>query len=279
MRSGWVMASSSPATPLASVWREAKPMTAATIALEARNGATRLSSASNCARAIATPMRMIVTSITRRRTRRRVSASGVRRPPASLVAIAVARRAMARSTRKTATNVSSRAIAAVTHCWLSDHQEASVGVAPWTGMERARSGAIAWRRAAAPARPRLGREAAAALRLAWRATWASRLGVWAAGVGALLAWGTSGRQRDFDPLGLTSPFGGLGDLLAGPAARWDSAWYLDIAVNGYGASHGNPAFFPLYPLVVRIGGWLVGSPLVAGSLISGACLVVALAVV
>ena len=36
MRSGWVIASSTPAIALASVWRAAKPMTAAAIALEAR---------------------------------------------------------------------------------------------------------------------------------------------------------------------------------------------------------------------------------------------------
>jgi hypothetical protein len=144
-------------------------------------------------------------------------------------------------------------------------------------MERDRSGAIAWRPAAWTGALRLGPEAVAALRLAWRITWATRALVWAAGVGALLVWGTSGLEATFDPAGLTSPFRAFGDVLVGPAARWDSAWYLSIAQGGYGDG-GQVAFFPLYPLLVRAGGWIVGSPLVAGVLVSGACLVVALAV-
>src|SRR3954447_16189964 len=134
-------------------------------------------------------------------------------------------------------------------------------------MERA---AIAWRA------PRLGAEAAAALRLARRAALASRAVVWAAGIAALLVWGTSGREDDFDPFGLTRPFAAFGDLILGPAARWDSSWYLGIADSGYD-DPARTAFFPLYPFLVRAGGWLVGSPLVAGVLISGACMVVALA--
>src|SRR3954471_21959055 len=278
MRSGWVTASRTPATALASVWRDAKPITAATIALEARNGATSLSSASNCAAAMATPMTTIVTSITRRRTRSRVSASGVSAPPASRAATAAMRRAIARSTRNTVTAVITSAISAVTHCWLSDHQDASSCVAPWAGMERDRSAVLSRRPALAAARPRLSGEAVHALRLAWRATWVSRLLVWAAGLGALAIWGNSSRAHDFDPAGLTSPFGAFGDAVVAPAARWDAVWYLSITQDGYGA-HGRPAFFPLYPLLVRAGGWVVGSPVVAGALISTACLVVALAVV
>jgi Mannosyltransferase (PIG-V) len=144
-------------------------------------------------------------------------------------------------------------------------------------MERDRSGAIAWRPVAGMPALRVGAEFAAALRLAWRATWTTRLLVWAAGVGALLVWGTSGREAGFDPAGLTAPFGAFGDLLAGPAARWDSSWYLGISISGYGGDPSRAAFFPLYPLLARGGGWIVGSPLVAGALISCACLVVALA--
>jgi hypothetical protein len=140
-------------------------------------------------------------------------------------------------------------------------------------MERDRSVALPARPAAALPRLRLGPERSAALRLAWRATWQSRLLVWAAGLGAIAVWGVSARRHDFDPAGLTS---GFGDLFA-PAARWDSVWYLAIARDGYGAP-GRPAFFPLYPLLVRAGGWVVGSPLVAGVLISTACLVIGLAV-
>src|SRR3954471_3861459 len=112
--------------------------------------------------------------------------------------------------------------------------------------------------------------------VAWRATLASRALIWTAGIAALLVWDTSGREHDFDPFGLTRPFAAFGDLLFGPAARWDSSWCLGIADTGY-SDTGRTAFFPLYPLLVRAGGWIVGSPLVAGVLISGACLVVALA--
>ena len=143
-------------------------------------------------------------------------------------------------------------------------------------MERDRSVALRGRPMAALPRARLSREAAAGLRLAWRAALLTRVLVWVAGVGALLVWGNSARAHDFDPLGVTAPFGAVGDALAAPAARWDSVWYLAIAHDGYGAA-GRPAFFPLYPLLARAGGWVVGSPLVAGALVSIACLVAGLA--
>ena len=61
------------------------------------------------------------------------------------------------------------------------------------------------------------------MRLAWRATLATRALIWAAGIGALLIWGTSGREHDFDPFGLTRPFAAFGDLIFVPAARWRGA--------------------------------------------------------
>jgi hypothetical protein len=103
----------------------------------------------------------------------------------------------------------------------------------------------------------------------WRAVWLSRLLVWAAGLAAVAIWGLHETHRDaFDPGGVTRPFGAAGDLLAAPAARWDSVWYLDIAHDGYGGNDERAAFFPLYPLLVRAGGWLCGSPLIAGLVIS-----------
>ena len=48
--------------------------------------------------------------------------------------------------------------------------------------------------------------------------------------------------------------------------RWDAVHYLDIATNGY---HGTDmAFFPLYPLLIRVVGELAGNHLIAGLLIS-----------
>jgi hypothetical protein len=116
------------------------------------------------------------------------------------------------------------------------------------------------------------------LAVAWRALWISRLLVWAAGLGAIGIWGVQAAHRAaFDPGGVTRPFGALGDLLVGPAARWDAVWYLNIANDGYGPNGDRDAFFPLYPLLVRGGGWLCGSPVAAGIAISLAAFLVALA--
>jgi hypothetical protein len=47
-------------------------------------------------------------------------------------------------------------------------------------------------------------------------------------------------------------------------ARWDAGWYLDIAVNGYRWRGGaykqqNVAFFPAFPIAMRVAGVLVGA--------------------
>jgi hypothetical protein len=115
----------------------------------------------------------------------------------------------------------------------------------------------------------------AALQDAWQALWTSRLLVWVAAVAAVLVFGLSGRAPDFDPAGLTMPFGHTGDVLAAPLGRWDSVWYLAIAGDGYAAG-GREAFFPLYPLLVRIAGVPFGSMLVGGALASTALLGAAL---
>ncbi|MEI7760770.1 MAG: mannosyltransferase family protein [Thermoleophilia bacterium] len=52
-------------------------------------------------------------------------------------------------------------------------------------------------------------------------------------------------------------------------ARWDSDWFLRIAADGYSWPSSTPAFFPLYPLLVAVAGWmLLGHPLLAGVVIS-----------
>lgn len=50
--------------------------------------------------------------------------------------------------------------------------------------------------------------------------------------------------------------------------RWDAEHYLGIAANGYSGTE--PAFFPLYPLLIAIVGAVTGSKLIAGLLISNA---------
>jgi hypothetical protein len=110
---------------------------------------------------------------------------------------------------------------------------------------------------------------------AWRALWISRLLVWTAAVVAVALFGLSARAEDFDPAGLTTPYGATGDALAAPLARWDSVWFMAIASEGYGAG-AREAFFPLYPLLVRVAGAPLGSALVGGALVSTALLAVAL---
>jgi hypothetical protein len=107
----------------------------------------------------------------------------------------------------------------------------------------------------------------ASLADAWRALWTSRLLVWVAAIVGVLAFGLSDRATDFDPAALTTPFGHTGDVLAAPLGRWDSVWYLAIADGGY-SDAARAAFFPLYPLLVRIAGAPLGSGLIGGALLS-----------
>ena len=125
----------------------------------------------------------------------------------------------------------------------------------------ARAGVRAW----------MAADAGAALRDAWRALWISRLLVWAAAIAAVVLFGLSDRAADFDPAGLTTPFGATGDALAAPIGRWDSVWFLAIADGGYDGG-AREAFFPLYPLLVRVAGAPLGSALIGGALLSTALL-------
>jgi hypothetical protein len=115
-----------------------------------------------------------------------------------------------------------------------------------------------------------------AVRVAWRALWMSRLVVFVSGVFAVLAIGRASGTAGFDPSGVTAPFGYFGNLLAAPFARWDSTWYLTIAQSGYDHDPARTAFFPLYPLLLRGLGIVIGSDLIAGILISLAAFGVAL---
>ncbi|MDW5593308.1 mannosyltransferase family protein [Conexibacter stalactiti] len=119
----------------------------------------------------------------------------------------------------------------------------------------------------------MDRERTGSIGEAWRVFWTSRAVVWGAGLLGLLWLGQAPGAEQFDPGGLTRPFSPFADLLIGPAARWDTVWYLSIAQDGYGdtADGGKAAFYPLYPLLTKVLGWVVGAPLVAGLLISLAC--------
>jgi hypothetical protein len=120
-----------------------------------------------------------------------------------------------------------------------------------------------------------------AIRDTWRALWLSRLLVLAAGVGTVATLGFGPTRGAFDPPGVTRGFGWLGNLLAAPVARWDSAWYLVIAHYGYRPELGvytapRDAFFPLYPLGLRLLSDLGLQPVFAGVLFSLAAFALAL---
>jgi hypothetical protein len=122
---------------------------------------------------------------------------------------------------------------------------------------------------------------ASAVRASWRALWSSRVLVWVAGVGTILAFGFGPQRKAFNPPGVTSGFGWLGNLLAAPAARWDAAWYLVIARFGYRPDLGaytapRTAFFPLYPLGLKVIAAPGLPPVLAGVLLSMLALALAL---
>ncbi|HEX4678481.1 MAG TPA: hypothetical protein VH210_04625 [Gaiellaceae bacterium] len=51
--------------------------------------------------------------------------------------------------------------------------------------------------------------------------------------------------------------------------RWDGGWFARIAQHGYEQPHFTTAFFPLYPLLVRIVPWPLGGRYVlAGVIVS-----------
>lgn len=114
-----------------------------------------------------------------------------------------------------------------------------------------------------------------AARDAWDAFWRSRLLVWVAGILALVAFGAIPSAPTHDLHGLTEPFGPLGSILVAPAARWDSVWFLEVAIHGYDVS-ARTAFFPLYPLLLAAGAPFTGSALLVGLLVSGLATLAAL---
>jgi hypothetical protein len=96
----------------------------------------------------------------------------------------------------------------------------------------------------------------------------SRAAIWAA---ALYAFYTFQPNRNplaykWDDPKLTHDLGAFTDVWA----RWDSVWFLRIAEKGYvSPSHADTAFYPLYPLLVKILGLAFGGNyVVAGIVIS-----------
>jgi hypothetical protein len=98
----------------------------------------------------------------------------------------------------------------------------------------------------------------------------------ASGIFAVLQFGRAHASGSFDSARLTAPFSYLGNLLVSPLARWDSVWYLAIAGHGYDHSAARTAFYPIYPLLLRIFGTVFRSDLIAGVAVSLACFFIGL---
>jgi hypothetical protein len=132
----------------------------------------------------------------------------------------------------------------------------------------------AWRARRATARSQGAR---AAMSATVQAVVGSRLLVWVFGLLALAVFGRKTSVfSSMDPWHLTAPFrSAAANFALAPAARWDSAWYLQIAHSGY-VSKASSAFFPLYPLLIHLGALVFGSALIVGMLISAAAMSVAL---
>jgi hypothetical protein len=111
-------------------------------------------------------------------------------------------------------------------------------------------------------------EALATLRLVL----VSRALIWIVGCTAVMVLGTSAADiHAFDPHGVSTSLGPVGNVLAAPAVRWDAIWYLQIAHHGYTSAR-DAGFFPLYPLLVRAVSMLTVSTVLAGILVSVAAL-------
>ncbi len=119
-----------------------------------------------------------------------------------------------------------------------------------------------------------------AVREAWTALWRSRLLIWIVGCAAVLIYGVNAANRaSFDIAHLSNSLGGVGNVLAAPAMRWDAIWYVWISEHGYNVLQ-TTGFFPLYPLLVHAGSWIVGgSAVIAGIAISLIAALVGLAIV
>jgi hypothetical protein len=126
----------------------------------------------------------------------------------------------------------------------------------------------------------LPRGARARAPLSWRATaravlpafLVTRLVTLVAGLVGAALWGIHDADAVYDPAALTTGLGAVTDHLVAPYARWDSVWFLDIANRGYPTSYApRTAFFPLYPVLINMGGFVLRSPLIAGLVISTAC--------
>jgi hypothetical protein len=93
------------------------------------------------------------------------------------------------------------------------------------------------------------------------------------------AWGLTSEQASVGPDGKVAALtNGWHNAITG-WNKQDSLWFLEIARHGYSASNASAAFFPGYPVLIRIVGFLTaGNLLVAAYLVSNVALLAALVI-
>ena len=69
---------------------------------------------------------------------------------------------------------------------------------------------------------------------------------------------------------ISAPLSGWPRYVTGPWLRWDASIYVTIAAQGYHAS-GSTAFLPLYPLLIRALGTVLGGHLTLAALLVSTC--------
>jgi Mannosyltransferase (PIG-V) len=149
-------------------------------------------------------------------------------------------------------------------------------VATWADGRHERTHAVSAVRTAPVASAYLADEHRVALRESASALLSSRALIWAVGVFTILVLGPDQlAANSFNHHHLVTPFGStVANVLVGPAARWDSVWFLGIAHFGYHQPD-QTVFFPLYPALMAAGGALLGggtgANLIVGVLLSCGC--------
>jgi Mannosyltransferase (PIG-V) len=116
------------------------------------------------------------------------------------------------------------------------------------------------------------------VRQGWRAVFLSPPAVaWLAHLGLVLAIAAATVALSSDRDSQRPRFGGIAHYVVAPLAVWDGGWYIRIAQQGYSRRQETAAFWPLYPLLLRLGHWLTGLPHAAvGVILSNAAFLAAL---
>jgi hypothetical protein len=112
----------------------------------------------------------------------------------------------------------------------------------------------------------------------WAWVISSRLLVLAVGAAGSLFAQRIPDWQTYDPERLSSSLGSLGNVLTASMVRWDAIGYITLAEHGY-TNAPSTRQFPLYPLLIRSLAVVVGSPVIAGVLISLAAFAVGLTLV